>query len=475
MSPARPNILQRIAARILGRRLDAATSGRRGKGWPSSTNLGADALGMGRTVRHRARHAAANNAWAASGKRAMVSNLVGTGIKPRSQHPDQARRQTLNRAWEFWSTMADADGRTDVYGVMAQAVAGMVVDGEALIRFVPGKGVIPLALQLLDPDQLDHAMTRELPGGARIVGGVEFDAHGVRLAYHLSPRRPTDAGFVLAQTVRVPAEDVIHLYRSEAVGQVRGLSWFAPVLLALREIDEYGDALLVRAKTQAMFAGFIKNTNGDPQAAFEGEQSGSVLEGGIEPGALKVLGVGEDIEFSTPPSSADGPDFILHMLRAVSAGLGTTYEQITGDMTKVNYSSARVALVEQRRFLEQIQFNLLVPQLCAPIWRRFVTVAALSGALPITDFGTRPADYFAVKWVPPGFAWIDPKKDAEADQVAIAAGLKSRAEAVAERGYDVEEIDREIAEDQARAASLGLDFKKPAAVASTTEKETTDA
>jgi capsid protein len=41
---------------------------------------------------------------------------------------------------------------------------------------------------------------------------------------------------------------------------------------------------------------------------------------------------------------------------------------------------------------------------------------------------------------------------------AVRCGFKSRAEVVSELGYDIEEIDAEIAADNERAKSLGLFF-----------------
>jgi capsid protein len=36
-------------------------------------------------------------------------------------------------------------------------------------------------------------------------------------------------------------------------------------------------------------------------------------------------------------------------LRAIAMGMGITYEQLTGDLTNVNYSSIRAGLIEFRR------------------------------------------------------------------------------------------------------------------------------
>ncbi|OZA14296.1 MAG: hypothetical protein B7Y02_04780, partial [Rhodobacterales bacterium 17-64-5] len=40
-------------------------------------------------------------------------------------------------------------------------------------------------------------------------------------------------------------------------------------------------------------------------------------------------------------------------------------------------------------------------------------------------------------------------------------GLKSRTQAIAERGYDAEQVDAEIARERDRERRLGLDFRRP--------------
>lgn len=466
--------LGRQIDKLLGRSLDAAGGGRRWRNAPTVTTLAADVLASGTTIRRRAEYAAVNNPYAAAIARVWPANIIGTGITPRPLHPDAAVRQALLALWNIWSEAADADGRTDFAGLQLAGARDMVVAGEGLLRFVPSPGLIPFALQRLHSEQLDTALSRELPGGGRIVGGVEFDATGRRVAYHLYPRRPTEGVAFSITPVRVPADDVIHLYVSLGVGQARGLSWLAPVLLLLKELDELGDATLVKQKIAAMFAAFLTDTAGDGAGFGDAATAAAgVLEGGLEPGTIKTLPTGADIKFAEPPQVGDAKDFAKHMLHAIAAGAGVTYEQISADMTGVNYSSARVALLEFRRHAETIQHSVIVPQLLRPVWRRFVTTAILSGALPVTDFAMRPADYFACEWIPPAWPWVDPEKDVRAEILAMNALLKSRSEVIAERGYDAEAVDAAIAADRKRADALGLAPNTSAA--SITSNERTEA
>ena len=69
--------------------------------------------------------------------------------------------------------------------------------------------------------------------------------------------------------------------------------------------------------------------------------------------------------------------------------------------------------------------------------------------------------YQTCAWLPTKWDWVDPMKDASAEILQIEAGLKSRTQAISERGYDAEQVDREIAAERKRERALGLDFRRP--------------
>jgi len=226
----------------------------------------------------------------------------------------------------------------------------------------------------------------------------------------------------------------------------------------LNELDQFDDAALVKANVAALFTGFIVKPNPDDAMLGEGEpdEDGAALAG-LEPGTLQVLAPGEDVKFSDPADVGGAYDaFLRNQFRAVAVAAGVTYEQLTGDLTGVNYSSIRAGLLEFRRRCEMLQHSLIVRQLCRPVWRAWMEQAVLAGALHAPGFAKDPGPYLAVKWVPQGWQWVDPEKELKAIVLAIRAGLMSRSEAISAFGYDAETIDREIAADNARADELGL-------------------
>jgi len=406
------------------------------------------------TLARRARYLAANNALAASGVEAWVSALVGTGIKPSSLHADSNLRAILNARFEAWTDEADADGLTDAYGLQALMVRRMVVDGEAFGLLVNRDA--GFQVRLIDAEQVDATLNRDMTAG-RIVQGIEFDASGRRVAYWILPEPPGLPFATASQARRVPAEDVVHMFRPEVPGQVRGVSWFAPVMLRLADLDQWRDAQLVRQKVAAMLAGFVTSTDGSGEP-LTGEQQGSNLLGGLEPGVLKFLDPGQDIKFSDPAKvGAEVIDFAKLTEREVAVGLGLPVAVLTGDLSDVNFSSIRAGLVEWRRRIEALQHGVLAFQALRPIWKRWASTEVLSGRV-----GTTVAAAMPVKFIAPKQQWVDPKKDVEAELAAIAGGLMSRREAVTARGVDIEALDAEIAADNERTRSLGLTFNPPA-------------
>jgi len=441
-----------------GRSYDAAGGGRRWRGFVDMPNQLASQIAARGPVGKRARALVANNPLAASGADGWVSALIGTGIKPQSTHPDESVRTILNAAFERWTDQADAEGLGDFYAMQALAARRMVIDGEsfaALSHDDAGR----LKVRLLDAEQIDPAAHRDFGNGTRIVAGIEFTATGRRIAYHVFRERPGLPLGTSLDTVRLLAEDVCHLFRPEVPGQVRGLSWFAPVLLRLADYDTASDAQLVRQKVAALLTGFIIDPNGEP-VGFDGQRDGQgSLDGGLEPGTLKVLNPGQDIRFSDPANvGQEVIEFLKLTAREIAAGLGLPYETLTGDLSGTNYSSIRAGLVEFRRRVEALQHSALVFQFCRPVWRRFVMAEILSGRLLAPGFERNPELWLGARWITPRQEWVDPKKDAEAEIAAIGAGLMSRRQAVAARGYDLETLDTEISADNVRATALGLTF-----------------
>ncbi|WP_214249409.1 phage portal protein [Wolbachia endosymbiont of Anopheles demeilloni] len=335
-------------------------------------------------------------------------------------------------------------------GYATQEVYNWVRGHQGSGRVMAVKGVNKALVPLSSPSKVDITV-----GGQKLKRGIKLWPVEVSIL----KSELFQLLNILKEEEKVPANDVLHIYRPLRPGQVIGEPWLSSILLKLYELDQYDDAELVRKKTAAMFAGFI--TRLDPEANILGEGEANeqgVALSGLEPGTMQLLDPGEDIKFSEPSDVGGSYEaFMRQQLRAIAIGTGITYEQLTGDLTGVNYLSIRAGLIEFRRRCAMLQHNIIVFQFCRPVWSRWLELAVLCGELSIDEKVVKAAKE-EVKWIPQGFDWVDPLKDQQAQQMAVRNGFKSLSEVVSEMGYDVEEIDQEIAEDQKRANSFGLCF-----------------
>lgn len=435
----------------VARSFDAATGGRRASGFLSYRSHGSETLAAAGPVRQRARQAWANNPYLRNGVGAWVAEAVGAGIEANSAHPDTARRAEIDSAFLHAAAEIDPEGRTDLRGLTAQIVESVIVDGEAfaLVEDSP-EGV---RARLIPAELVDESVTRDAPGGGYIVAGVEFDTQGRRVAYHILPNRPTDLFATATTPVRVDARNVLHIFKSLGAGQVRGVSWLAPVLLTANEYDQLTDAMLVGQKIAAMHAGFLTNAN-DLGTDFN---PADLQDVSLEPGAIRTLPGGWDIKFSNPGEASEGVQFAKLTLGQIAAGLGLPQHLLDGDLSGANYSSLRAGLLPFRAKVEQFQYHTLIPQFLEPVFRRVVTRAWLSGNLDAPEL----APALKVEWLPPRPMQVDPAKDVAALGEMLDRGLTSRRQAVASLGWNVAHLDTEIAADRKRESDLGLTFTQP--------------
>jgi lambda family phage portal protein len=457
--------LARARARLaLGvvRSYEAAKAGRRGARRPlSQRSATAEVSAAGAVLRARSRKLVRDNPYAARAVDVLTANIVGEGIVARPVTGDDTLDRRVADLWARFVDQADAAGQLDFYGLQALAVRSAVESGEVLVRRRGRRAdegfAVPVQLQLVEPDYLD--VTRDSLRGARqenlVLDGIEFDRRGRRVAYWLYREHPGDEMAALRpsgrDTVRVSADDVAHLYRVQRPGQIRGVPWMAPAMVRLDDLDEYHEAALVRAKVEACLAAFVTQPeaeNGPPLGIPADAEAGQRIES-FQPGMVGYLRPGESVEFANPTASAAFEPYTLHTLQAIAVAAGVTYDQLTGDLRQANYSSLRAGKVEFRRLVRQAQWQMVVPMVCAPVWRWFLDAAIASGQLPV---GRR----IDVEWMPPKFEPIDPLKDFSAELAEIRAGVRTLPQSIRERGYDPAAQLAEIQATNALLDALGL-------------------
>jgi lambda family phage portal protein len=415
---------------------EGASRGGRNRFWNPGSGHANENIRSLPVLRARSRDLVRNNAWATSALEGLVSETIGGGIIP--QAVDKADQKMADLADSLWLEWGDevachSDGKLDFYGIQALAMKTMAEAGSCLIRRRwrrASDGLpVPMQLQVLEPEFLDTSRdTLSLAdrGKGFVVGGIEFDAVGKLMGYWLFPEHPSNRPHVRQESRFVPAADVIHLYRVDRAGQVDGVPWGAPVLLRLRNLDLFEEAELVKQQIAACFAAFVHDTEPPENIANLSETEKNKLRK-IEPGSIEWLPPGKEITFGSPQASGAYGEHVPWQLRAIAASYGVTYETVTNDYSRSNFSSSRMGRLAMARNVARWQQHLLLPQMLKPVWRWFTDAAIVGGRLP---------RHVAATWTMPRREMIDPVKETEAIDKQIGMGMMTLSEAIREQGKD---------------------------------------
>ena len=412
------------------------------------------------TLRNRSRTIIANNPYGETAVTSYAANVIGRGFVAKFENKD------LQAAWDKWKDECDADGMSNLSGLAELTARAEFSDGEALCRKRvrrPSDGLtVPLQIQLIESDYLDAGYTDQMKN---IFHGIQFDGVGRRVSYHIFKSHPGELNSNLTNNpldrIPVPAADMVHIFRRLRPGQNRGVPKLSNIIVRLYEIDEMQDGLLAKQKIAQLFGWIIKrkgpeesdltqedNVVGEDVETGQASQTedGTIIRS-IKSGGVHYLDDNEDIDFSTPDGI--GPNYIEWLkneLRVCAKGIGLTYEQFTGDLSGVNYTSIRAGLIEFRRSIEQVQYNLYSFRFYRTIARWFNDAAVMGGIVNIPGYWDAPNEYLP-SFKAQGWDHVDPLKDRMADMIDVRAGFNSRRNVIDARGADVEDIDRELMED----------------------------
>lgn len=463
---------ERTRQKVGARMYEGAQIGRLTGDWTALNTSGdSEIVTSLRLLRSRSRQLVRDNAHAKNVVRIVQTNVVGTGIgmqalvsNARGKLLDAVNDQ-IESAWARWADrkVCHTAGLLGFADIERLVVGQLVEAGEVLVRKVRqpfGGSRVPFALEVIEADRLmDQWQTARAPNGNAIRMGVEVDQWGRPVAYWLHPTHPGDYQFTTFQPsafVRIPADEIIHLYLIDRWPQTRGVPWFHAVLKRLHDMAGYGEAEIVAARASANIVGFIKSP--EPGAGDDLNYGQRVIDS--EPGTFRQLLPGEDFVGFNPsrPNAALEP-FMRYMLREMAAGVGVSYESLSRDYSQSNYSSSRLALLDDRSLWRILQ-GWLIRNLRAEIHREWLDAAVLAGEIAVPDYYSNPDKYRAVRFKPRGWSWIDPTKEVMAFKTAVRCGFTTVADVIADTagGMDAEDVFKARSQELELMEELGLVF-----------------
>jgi len=424
-------------------------------------------------LRARSREQARNNDYARRFIAMCKSNIIGpNGITMQSRvadadgKPDKLINDAIESAWCEWSRYCDIGGRLTLAEMCRLIVATVATDGECLVRRF-NSGPSGFQLKLIDPELLDIRFNEIRQNGNRVRMGVEMDQHGKPVAYYLLDDQGDlyQSSYYTGKHIRVPADQILHLYLPEMIDQARGVPWMASALVRMKNLHGYEEAAVIAARIGASKMGFFHAKEGEgPEPLADDETIDGEFIQDAEPGAFEVLPEGYDFTAFDPdyPHQQFG-DFIKATLRGISSGFGVCYNGLANDLEGVNFSSIRAGVLEEREHWKTLQ-SWFIDGFMRPVFESWLDIQLTLGTIktPTTNGMPKalPADQFEqfrkVSFQPRRWAWVDPAKDMKANENAIKLNLKSRSEIIRDMGRDPDEVWAEIQRENEQMKTLGI-------------------
>ena len=419
-------------------------------------------------ARAECRQMVRNNPNLSGAMREMGNNVVFKGILPQAQFSEEreAENTAIEHEWMRWGRQVKLRRK------LKQTVTHIWQDGGIFWHFTPSKtlherGVVPLNLELLEVDHLDHMLNADLDNGNFIKHGIEYNSEGFVAAYWLFEKHPGSThGLVrgsIYKSKRVDAKYCILVADPDRASQSLPIPRLASVVCILRDFEQYQNFERLAARLAAAFSVIVKDTSTQPMGGnnLSGNASADTgnpqsripaTEAFINPGSITELPAGKDIQtISNPRPSNTYSDYSRNNMQATSTGVGQSYETFTNDFTAASYSSVRQAISKERRgYMEQQQS--LIEDALDPAFEIWCFFAHL--------FGFIGTETVPVSWQTPGWEYINPLQDANATKVQIEMGIENPFDAAAARGRNLDDNIKKTARAKRLRISAGLEGKE---------------
>lgn len=350
------------------------------------------------TLRERSRDLNRNDPVASGSTDTMSVNIVGSGLSPQSKIRADvvgisetevvALQHQAERIWDAWGPVAGSDNRLSFDEIQFLAIRKIIEDGEIFAIPTWAKEPWRTMGRVIELAESDRCVSDK----QEYDQGIKLGDRGQPISYSFSRQKSQNdlkVGYkeILAHD-QAGRPQVLHIFPSKRVGQLRGIPFFAPAMSFFKHLADYLEAEVVAARVAACLSIFI--TNSDPLGMAAGQGAGVTPDGkrlqSVEPGLVHYMGIGESINVVDPkrPGDAFAP-FVEGVLRLIGVSLGLPYELLLKDFSKTNYSSARASLLEGRRNFTNWR-SWFSKKFCQPIWELVLEEAYLRGNFDAPNF-----------------------------------------------------------------------------------------
>lgn len=412
--------------------------------------------------------------------------------------------------------------RTNNFTAMIRLAVGVYAQGGemlATVEWLRDRGrEFNTAIQMIDCDRLSTPYDHQWD--ANVSGGIRKNQYGAPQSYFIRVRHPHEYGqqniLGAMQWKEVPAykpwgrQQIIYIREQMRVDQTRAVADMAAGLKEIAITRKFRDVTLQNAVVNAMYAASIESEL-PSEAVFAQLGSGNIKAGdGVAEYAATFLGAVNEYVGSAKHMKIDGvkiphlfpgtklqlrpagspggvgQDFEQSLLRYIAAALGVSYEELSRDYTKTNYSSARAAMANTWKFM-QSRKKFVADAFANAIFRLWLEEAINKNLL--TTFPASSAGMLYTNghlnmmfealckgdWTGAARGQIDELKETQAATLRIKYGLSTHEDELAKLGKDwrrvYAQLEREMKEREARGIDLQEDNSVNAASGSPREQQ----
>lgn len=437
--------------RLLARYDAAVTTNDNARHWAAADGLSASAANspdVRRTLRNRARYEIANNSYARGISLTLANDCVGTGPRLQMLTADANANRIVEQEFFAW---ADSIGLAEKLRTMRLA---RVSDGESFGLLTNNPAInspVQLDLRLVEADQVTSpmmALDRD-----RYIDGIQFDGFGNPVSYDILREHPGDYGLSLSNefdTVR--SSNVVHYYRCDRPGQIRGIPDITPALPLFAQLRRFTLAVLAAAETAADFAGILYT---DAPAGGEADSAEPFEPIELEKRMLLTMPGGWKMsQLHSEQPATTYAEFKHEILNEIARCLSMSFNVAAGNSSGYNYASGR--LDHQTYFksirVEQSQMARVILDRILSAW--LSEAVLIEGYLPASL--RRLDSTHEHQWFWDGQEHVDPLKEANAQSVRLSNHTTTLANEYARQGRDWEAELRQRAKELTLMRELGL-------------------
>lgn len=456
---AADQLLQHPGLSAMGPADSSEAVNRSSRWWnPSPRDARADSMARLPLQRGASRELARTSPIATGAINTNLDRVVGTGLAlvaaPAmkvlgwSDERAQAWKTKVQQEFSLWADSTDCDlESTLTFYQLQQLVLRSTLESGDCFSNLPDAArtrMQPYALriQVLEADRIGNPLGKM--DTATIAGGVKLDAAGAPVSYFIYDQHPGSAQAVGARAFRGEWVDrignrsgrrrVLHHFRKQRPGAVRGVPYLAPVIDCIKQISRYTEAEIMAAVITSYLTVFIETPDATPSGVFQGETRQEEESGEIGLGMGSVVGLapGEKANLVNPgrPNPNFEP-FILAVIKQIGMGLGLPYELLLKQFN-ASYSSSKAALLDAWAYFRGVR-NWLALSFCQPIYETWMTEAVATGRIEAPGYFSDPLmrwAYTRAAWPGDSMGSIDPKDEVAAYVAAIDARLMTRERAM---------------------------------------------